>query len=83
MVADTITTINFVLSFVIFLLAIAVYSRRKDSLALYIGVAFGLFAFSHLANLLGFAEVLTNVLIVVRTVAYLIVVFALLKRWNP
>jgi uncharacterized membrane protein YhfC len=83
MAADTITTINFVLSFVILLLAIAVYSRRKDSLALYIGVAFGLFAFSHLANLLGFAEVLTNVLIAIRAVAYLIVVFALLKRWKP
>jgi uncharacterized membrane protein YhfC len=81
--ADAITTINFVLSFAILLLGIAVYSRRKDNLALYIGVAFGLFAFSHLANLLGFAEVLTNVLIVVRTVAYLIVVFALLKRWKP
>ena len=83
MVADTITTINFVLSFVILLLAIAVYSRKKDSLALYIGAAFGFFGFSHLANLLEFAEVLTNVLIAVRTVAYSIIVFALLKRWKP
>jgi hypothetical protein len=83
MAADAITTINFVLSFVILLLGVAMYSRRKDSLALYIGVAFGLFAFSHLANHLGFAEVLTSVLIVVRTVAYLIVVFSLLRRWKP
>lgn len=83
MSADPITIINFVLSFAILILGLAVYARRKDQLALYIGIAFGLFVFSHLTNLLDIAASITDLLIIIRAIAYLIVIFALLKRWNP
>jgi len=83
MAADPITIINFVLSFAILLLGIAVYAGKKDNLALYIGIAFGLFAFSHLTNLLDIAGSMTSLLVIIRTIAYLIVIFALVKRWKP
>jgi len=83
MAVDLITSVNFVLSFVILLLGLAIYMRKKDKLPLYIGIAFGLFAFSHLSNLAGIAAQLGDILVVVRTVAYLLVVFALLTRFKP
>ncbi len=79
---DTVTVVNFVLAVVIFILGVALYGRKKNSLALYIGIAFGLFAISHLLTLLNLAAALAVPLIVVRTLAYLIVIFALLTLWN-
>jgi hypothetical protein len=79
---DPVTVVNFVLAFVIFILGVALYGRRKNSLALYIGIAFGLFAVSHAVNLLGLAAGLEVPLIVVRTLAYLIVIFALFTLWR-
>ena len=81
-VVDPVTVINFVLCVVILGLGISVHGRKKDATALYIGVAFGLFAVSHLATLLGLAGVLTSALIIIRTLAYLIVILALFKRWK-
>lgn len=46
---------------------------------LYIGIAFGVFGISHLTTLLGLKETLTDVLIIIRVLAYLIVVFTLYK----
>jgi len=79
---DPITVVNFFLCIVILALGIVVYCQKNDAVSLYVGVAFGLFGVSHLATLLGLAEALTALLIIVRTVAYLIVVFALYKRWK-
>jgi len=81
-VLDPVTVINFVLAAVILGLGISVYSRKKDAAALYIGGAFGLFAVSHLATLLGLAEALTGTLIVIRTLAYLTVILALFRHWK-
>jgi hypothetical protein len=58
-----------VLAFAILLLGIAVYAGKKDNLALYIGIAFVLFAFSYLTNLLDIAGSMTSLLIVIRTIA--------------
>jgi len=80
---DTITTMNFVLCVVIVALAIVAYSSKRSRIALYIGVAFGLFGISHLVNLVGLGPALTDVLLIIRTIAYLIVIFALYKVWKP
>jgi len=82
MALDPITAVNFVLTIVIFALGVALYGRKKNVMALYIGIAFGLFAISHLATLLGLAASLVVPLIVVRTVAYIIVILALLTLWK-
>jgi len=76
---DLITTINFVLCIVILLLGLLVYNKKKMAMPLLVGVAFGLFAVSHLATLLGFRDAWEPFLIAVRTLAYLLVVYALLR----
>ena len=79
---DVVTVVNFVLAVVIFILGVALFGRKKSSLALYIGIAFGLYAVSHLVTLLGLAASLEIPLIVVRTLGYLIVIFALFTLWK-
>ena len=74
---DPVITTNFVLCIVILILGIWAYAKKKGDAALYIGIAFGLFAVSHLMTLLGLAASLTVFLIVIRLIAYLLVVFAL------
>lgn len=80
---DPIATMNFALCVVIVALAIAAYSDKKNAVALYIGAAFGLFGVSHFITLLGFAQPLTTALVIIRTLAYLTIVFALLRLWKP
>lgn len=79
MAFDPITIINVILTVVIFILGIALYGMKKNTMAVYVGIAFGLFAISHLATLLDLASSLTMPLIVIRTLAYLVVIFALLS----
>lgn len=74
---------NFVLCVVIVALAIVAYNSKKSMIALYIGAAFGLYGISHIMTLIGLATSLTDVLLVVRTLGYLVIIFALYKIWKP
>lgn len=76
---DPIYVVNLILCIIIVLLGYWGYQKKKNSILLYIGIAFGLFGISHLAILLGLRTALEDVLIVVRLVAYLLVVFAVYK----
>lgn len=76
---DTITAINFILCVVILILGMMAYAKKKVAMPLLVGIAFGLFAVSHLATLLGFREAWESFLIVVRTIAYLLVIYALFR----
>jgi len=76
---DPISAVNLVLCIVILALGCLGYRKKKNLTALMIGVSFGLFGVSHLFTLLGMKEALTDILIAVRTAAYLIVVYALYK----
>jgi hypothetical protein len=71
--------INLVLCVVIVIFGLMGWRRSGKAFPLYIGIAFGLFGLSHLATLLGQAVQLEVLLIVIRTAAYLIVVYALYK----
>lgn len=82
MALDPITAVNLVLTIVIFVLGVALYGRKKNVMTLYIGIAFGLFAISHLATLLDLAATLTVPLIAVRAIAYIVVILALLTLWK-
>ena len=77
--ADPITAVNLVLCIIILALGCWGYVRRKDQVPLYIGIAFGIFGVSHAMKLLGLAGGLTTFLIIIRVIAYLLVVFALYK----
>lgn len=76
---DPIYTANLVLCIMILLLGYWGYKRKRENIPICIGAAFGLFGVSHLATLLSLKETLTTVLIIVRTIAYLTVAFALYK----
>jgi len=71
--------INLVLCVLILIFGLMGWRRSGKTFPLYIGIAFGLFGLSHLATILGQAAQLEVPLIVIRTVAYLIVAFAVYK----
>ncbi len=77
MTLDPITLTNLVLCAIILVLGIVGYKRSEEAWLLFIGIAFGLFGVSHLLTLLGLKEALTTLLIVIRTLAYLLVAFTL------
>lgn len=74
---DPMYVVNLVLCIVILILGVLGYRRSISAIPLYIGIAFGLFGLSHLATLLGLKETLGIGLVIVRTAAYFIVVYAL------
>jgi len=76
---DPMYVVNLVLCIIILALGCWGYRKTGDRVPMYVGIAFGLFGVSHLVTLLGLKEALETVLIVIRTLAYLTVVFALYK----
>ncbi len=77
---DPILFVNLVLCIIIVLLGSLCYRRSHESLPLFIGAAFGLFGVSHAATLLGFKVLLTFPLIVIRALAYILVIYALVMH---
>ncbi|MEM3596148.1 MAG: hypothetical protein QXL25_06120, partial [Candidatus Bathyarchaeia archaeon] len=71
-VTDPVSILNLTLSIIILFFGYWGYKKKRDLVPLYVGVAFGLF---------GFRENLTNAFLVVRTLGYLIVMFALYSTW--
>jgi hypothetical protein len=74
---DPIALVNLILAVIILIMGIVEYVRTKSRVELYIGTAFGLFAVSHLMTLLGLAASQAVLLIIIRILAYLIVIYAL------
>ena len=74
---DPVVLVNFILCIVIVAMGVWGYIRTKSRVELYVGTAFGLFGISHLLTLLGLAAGLTLPLIIIRLLAYLIVIYAL------
>lgn len=74
---DPITVVNLVLCIFIVVWGIEGYLKHKSKTSLFIGIAFGLFGLSHLATILGWKDILQVLLILIRTVAYLLVVYTL------
>ena len=77
-IPDPIPLVNFVLATGIFALGLWGYRRSGRLTEALVGVAFGLFAFTHLLVLLGTNS--TELLILgTRIVAYLVVMYAMLR----
>ncbi len=74
---DPMYLINLTLCIIIFVLGFFGYKKTGNMVPLYIGIAFGLFGISHLATILGLKGSFEPVLIIVRTAAYLAVIFSL------
>jgi len=77
---DPILFVNLVLCIIIVLLGILCYRKSHESLPLFIALAFGLFGVSHAATLLGFKVPLTIPLVIIRALAYLLVIYALVMH---
>ena len=88
----TVSIINLILTTIILILGIwAFFKRRSDiasksgkaiaipDVALYIGIAFGLFAVSWALTVAGLAKTLEIFIIVIRTIGYLLVIVALCR----
>jgi hypothetical protein len=76
-IMDPVVIINLILCVFIVTLGILEYSRTKSNIALCVGVAFGLFGISHLLTIIGLANSLTTLLIIIRVLAYLSVIYGL------
>ena len=76
---DPIYVINLVLCVIILIFGLIGWRRSDSTFPIYIGIAFGLFGLSHLATILGLKATLEIPLIVLRTLAYLVVVFIVYK----
>lgn len=76
---DPILFINLILCIIIFVLGAASSRKTGERLPLQVGIAFGLFGVSHAATLAGLKGSLTVLLIAVRTLAYLLVIYALIR----
>ncbi len=74
---DPINFVNLVLCIVIVCLGAFCYRKSREHLPLLVAAAFGLFGISHAATLAGLQIPLTVPLIIIRTLAYLLVVIAL------
>jgi len=74
---DPIVIINLILCIIILVMGIIENSKSKTHLPLYVGIAFGLFGVSHLMMLLGLAATMSVILIVIRLVAYALVIYSL------
>ena len=76
---DIITLVNLILCVIIVVLGSVGFNKAKDKWPLYIAITFGLFGLSHLLTLLGFKESLEAFLIVIRTIAYLLVIYTVYR----
>ena len=72
-----VTTINFILCLIILGLGIWAYVKKKDHVPLFVAIAFGLFGISHLITIMGMAGGLEKLLVLIRLVAYILVIVAL------
>ncbi|MCK9630895.1 MAG: hypothetical protein M0R30_04575 [Methanoregula sp.] len=74
---DPILFVNLLLCIAIVILGVLCFRKSGEMLPAFIGAAFGLFGISHAATLAGLKVALTVPLIIIRTLAYLLVLIAL------
>jgi len=76
---DPVTIANFLLAVIILVLGIVGYKKSRNTTVVLVGTAFGLFALSHLITLLGYAAMLEWFVVIIRIIAYLVVIYAILS----
>ena len=76
---DPIYLTNLILCVIIVILGWLGSRQSGESWPIFIASAFGLFGVSHLLTILGLREMLSVFLIVIRTIAYVLVIFTLFK----
>lgn len=74
---DPVTVVNIVLCTIILIMGIVENARSKTHLPLYVGLAFGLFGITHLLTIFNLASVLYIPIIIIRLVAYILIIYSL------
>lgn len=69
--------VNFILSFLTFIIGCWAYAKTRNKTPFYVGIAFGLFSLSHLISLLGIHRSFRETLILIRMFGYFIVLTTL------
>jgi len=77
MVFDPVNIINIILCTFIVILGLIGMKRMNNPIPMFIAIAFALFGVSHVLTLFGLEKTLEVFLIIIRTLAYLIVVYAM------
>ncbi|HOK72204.1 MAG TPA: hypothetical protein PLO64_01105 [Methanothermobacter sp.] len=77
-IIEPILVINLIFCIIILLMGWWGFRKLENPLLFYIGLAFGFFGVSHLAQLAGYPSN-SLALIIVRSIAYLLVIFALFQ----
>lgn len=75
-IMEPVLTINFIFCMIILVIGYLGFRKLESPLLLYIGIAFGLFGVSHLAQLAGYPSGAVA-LIIIRIIAYLLVIFGI------
>jgi len=77
---DPVNIIDLMFSIAIFLLGLWSYRKSKDATGLFMGAAFGIFAFYYAADFFGLRYSWENFLLVVRISAYLVIMLVIAKK---
>lgn len=76
---DTVATLNLVFTIIVCAIGIWGYLKTKKDVPLYIGIAYGIFSVSHLLAVVGLSASLNILLIIIRLVAYLLMILSVYK----
>ncbi len=77
-----ISALHLVFSAGVFVLALFAWSKAKSALVLLTGIAFGLFAISHLVVIFGLAESAEGLIILLNVLGYALVLVAYYKEMS-
>ncbi|MBI5680894.1 MAG: GAF domain-containing protein [Methanobacterium sp.] len=82
LVLDPIYLANLILSLIIVVIGFATYKINKNLIALYIALAFLLFGISHFFFLVGLKGPLEQYLVIIRIIAYILIIYGLYRSWG-
>ncbi len=78
MATDLVSVVNLVFDILILAAGLWMYTKSKNTMPFYIGVAFAFFSVSYIITLAGLATVLALPIVVIRAAGYLLILFGLL-----
>lgn len=73
-----IALLNLLLCIIIVFLGIWAYKENNNKVPLYIALAYCMFGVSHLGALIGIEDIYTGFFILLRMIAYIVVIFAMM-----
>jgi len=74
-----VTLVNLILAVAVAAMGVWAYMRKQSKAALYVGIAFGLFAIAHLLTLIGLGGTLNALLIAIRVLGYVAAMVAVYR----